>query len=82
MKVRIGYGLGVQGLRDDTSFTSVQVLPGRNPVLVAKEWASLDGSRPAARCPRSGSALRTRASNKPSVSNEATGQSGSTKPFR
>ena len=22
--------------------TSVQVLPGRNPVLVAKEWASLD----------------------------------------
>ncbi len=87
MKVRIGYGLGVQGLRDDTSFgelvdgleergfdslwlserltgdapdpmvglayaagrtrklklgTSVQVLPGRNPAVVAKEWASLD----------------------------------------
>src|SRR3954453_22592179 len=87
MKVRIGYGLGVQGLRDDTSFgdlvdgleargfdslwlserltgdapdpmvglafaagrtrklklgTSVQVLPGRNPAVVAKEGASLD----------------------------------------
>lgn len=87
MKVRIGYGLGVQGLRDSTRFgelvdgleqrgfdslwlserltgdapdplvglafaagrtrklklgTSVQVLPGRNPVVVAKEWASLD----------------------------------------
>ena len=87
MKVRIGYGLGVQGLRDDAGFgdlvdglegrgfdslwlserltgdapdpmvglafaagrtrklklgTSVQVLPGRNPAVVAKEWASLD----------------------------------------
>jgi probable F420-dependent oxidoreductase len=87
MKVRIGYGLGVQGLRDPERFgevvdgleqrrfdslwlserltgegpdplvglafaagrtrklklgTSVQVLPGRNPALVAKEWASLD----------------------------------------
>lgn len=87
MKVRIGFGLGVQGLRDATRFgelvdgleargfdslwlserltgdapdplvglafaagrtrrlklgTSVQVLPGRNPVIVAKEWASLD----------------------------------------
>ncbi len=87
MKVRIGYGLGVQGLRRDGTFgelvdtletlrfdslwlserltgdapdplvglsfaagrtkklklgTSVQVLPGRNPALVAKEWASLD----------------------------------------
>jgi probable F420-dependent oxidoreductase len=87
MKVRIGYGLGVQGLRDSKRFgefvdglesrgfdslwlserltgdapdplvglafaagrtrklklgTSVQVLPGRNPADVAKEWASLD----------------------------------------
>jgi probable F420-dependent oxidoreductase len=87
VKVRIGYGLGVQGLRDAARFgdlvdgleswgfdslwlserltgdapdplvglafaagrtrklklgTSVQVLPGRNPVDVAKEWASLD----------------------------------------
>jgi probable F420-dependent oxidoreductase len=87
VKVRIGYGLGVQGLRDATRFgelvdglesrafdslwlserltgdapdplvglafaagrtrklklgTSVQVLPGRNPAVVAKEWASLD----------------------------------------
>jgi probable F420-dependent oxidoreductase len=87
MKVRIGYGLGVQGLRkggtlpelvdalESNGFdslwlserltgdapdplvglafaagrttklklgTSVQVLPGRNPALVAKEWASLD----------------------------------------
>jgi probable F420-dependent oxidoreductase len=87
VKVRIGYGLGVQGVRDATRFgalvdgleergfdslwlserltgdapdpmvglafaagrtrklklgTSVQVLPGRNPVIVAKEWASLD----------------------------------------
>src|SRR5919198_5527045 len=87
MKVRIGFGLGVQGLRDSARFgelvdglesrgfdslwlserltgeapdplvglafaagrtkklklgTSVQVLPGRNPVVVAKEWASLD----------------------------------------
>jgi probable F420-dependent oxidoreductase len=87
VKVRIGYGLGVQGLRDSGRFgelvdglegrgfdslwlserltgdapdplvglafaagrtsklklgTSVQVLPGRNPVDVAKEWASLD----------------------------------------
>jgi probable F420-dependent oxidoreductase len=87
MQVRIGYGLGVQGLRDPERFgevvdgleqrrfdslwlserltgegpdplvglafaagrtrklklgTSVQVLPGRNPALVAKEWASLD----------------------------------------
>ena len=87
MKVRIGYGLGVQGLRKDGTLpelvdslesngfdslwlserltgdapdplvglgfaagrttklklgTSVQVLPGRNPALVAKEWASLD----------------------------------------
>lgn len=87
MKVRIGFGLGVQGLRDDDRFgqlvdgldrsgfdslwlservagdapdpvvglsfaagrserlklgTSVQVLPGRNPALLAKEWASLD----------------------------------------
>jgi probable F420-dependent oxidoreductase len=87
VKVRIGYGLGVQGLRDSTRFgelvdglesrgfdslwlserltgdapdplvglafaagrtrklklgTSVQVLPGRSPVDVAKEWASLD----------------------------------------
>jgi probable F420-dependent oxidoreductase len=87
MKVRIGFGLGVAGLRDDTRFgelvdaledhgfdslwlservagdapdpvvglafaagrtrhlklgTSVQVLPGRNPALLAKEWASLD----------------------------------------
>jgi probable F420-dependent oxidoreductase len=87
VKVRIGYGLGVQGLRDATQFgelvdglesrgfdslwlserltgdapdplvglafaagrtrklklgTSVQVLPGRNPPDVAKEWASLD----------------------------------------
>ena len=87
MKVRVGYGLGVQGLRDEGRFgtlvdgldrfgfdslwlservagdapdpvvglafaagrsarlklgTSVQVLPGRNPALLAKEWASLD----------------------------------------
>jgi probable F420-dependent oxidoreductase len=87
VKVRIGYGLGVQGLADDTRFgelvdgleahgfdslwlserltagapdpivglsfaagrtrklklgTSVQVLPGRNPVDLAKAWASLD----------------------------------------
>jgi probable F420-dependent oxidoreductase len=87
VKVRVGFGLGVQGLRDSTRFgelvdglesrgfdslwlserltgdapdplvglafaagrtkklklgTSVQVLPGRNPVDVAKEWASLD----------------------------------------
>jgi probable F420-dependent oxidoreductase len=87
MKVRIGFGLGVQGLRDEDRFgqlvdalerfrfdslwlseriagdapdpvvglayaagrteriklgTSVQVLPGRNPVLLAKSWASLD----------------------------------------
>jgi len=87
VKIRIGYGLGVQGLRDPERFgdlvdglesrgfdslwlserltgeapdplvglafaagrtrklklgTSVQVLPGRNPVEVAKEWASLD----------------------------------------
>jgi probable F420-dependent oxidoreductase len=87
MKVRIGVGLGVGGLRDDARFgdfvdaleghrfdslwlservggdapdpviglavaagrttrlklgTSVQVLPGRNPALLAKEWASLD----------------------------------------
>src|SRR5262249_27523740 len=87
VKIRIGYGLGVQGLRDDGRFgelvdglegggfdslwlserltgtapdplvglafaagrtrklklgTSVQVLPGRNPAVVAKEWASLD----------------------------------------
>jgi probable F420-dependent oxidoreductase len=87
VKVRIGVGLGVAGLRDDTRFgdfvdaleghgfdslwlservggdapdpviglsvaagrterlklgTSVQVLPGRNPALLAKEWASLD----------------------------------------
>jgi len=87
VKIRIGYGLGVQGLRDSARFgelvdglesrgfdslwlserltgdapdplvglafaggrtsklklgTSVQVLPGRNPVDVAKEWASLD----------------------------------------
>lgn len=87
MKVRIGVGLGVGGLRDDGRFgafvdaleghgfdslwlservagdapdpvvglafaagrterlklgTSVQVLPGRNPALLAKEWASLD----------------------------------------
>jgi len=86
-KVRIGVGLGVGGLRDDSRFadfvdaleghgfdslwlservgadapdpviglavaagrttrlklgTSVQVLPGRNPALLAKEWASLD----------------------------------------
>jgi len=87
MKVRIGFGLGVAGLRDEGRFgqlvdaldanrfdslwlservagdapdpvvglafaagrtdqlklgTSVQVLPGRNPALLAKEWASLD----------------------------------------
>ena len=87
MKVRIGFGLGVQGLRDDARFpglvddlerlgfdslwlsdrltgtapeplialafaagrtrhlklgTSVLVLPGRNPVVLAKELASLD----------------------------------------
>jgi probable F420-dependent oxidoreductase len=87
MKIRIGYGLGVQGLRRDGTLpelvdgleahgfdslwlserltgdapdpvvglafaagrttklklgTSVQVLPGRNPALLAKEWASLD----------------------------------------
>ena len=87
MKVRIGVGLGVGGLRDDARFgafvdaldghgfdslwlservagdspdpvvglafaagrteklklgTSVQVLPGRNPALLAKEWATLD----------------------------------------
>ena len=87
MKVRVGYGLGVQGLRDEHAFgalvdalegggfdslwlseraggdapdplvglsfaagrsrrlklgTSIQVLPGRNPVLLAKAWASLD----------------------------------------
>lgn len=87
MKTRIGFGLGVQGLRRDGALpelvdgletngfdslwlserltgdapdplvglafaagrttklklgTSVQVLPGRNPALVAKEWASLD----------------------------------------
>ncbi|HEY6318342.1 MAG TPA: LLM class flavin-dependent oxidoreductase [Acidimicrobiia bacterium] len=87
MKVRVGYGLGVQGLRDEERFgslvdgldgcgfdslwlservagdapdplvglsfaagrsarlklgTSVQVLPGRNPALLAKAWASLD----------------------------------------
>ncbi|HEV3452365.1 MAG TPA: TIGR03619 family F420-dependent LLM class oxidoreductase [Acidimicrobiia bacterium] len=87
MKVRVGFGLGVQGLRDDGRFgelvdglegcgfdslwlseraggdapdplvglsfaagrtrrlklgTSVQVLPGRNPALLAKAWASLD----------------------------------------
>jgi probable F420-dependent oxidoreductase len=88
VKVRIGYGIGTQGLADDgrrfgelvdaleargfdsiwcseratgpvpdpiTSLafaagrtrklklgTSVQVLPGRNPVLLAKQWASLD----------------------------------------
>jgi probable F420-dependent oxidoreductase len=87
VKIRVGYGLGVQGLRDPARLgelvdnlerlrydslwlseriggsapdplvglayaagrteklklgTSVQVLPGRNPALVAKEWASLD----------------------------------------
>src|SRR5688572_15914867 len=87
MKVRVGFGLGVQGLRKDGTLpelvdaleanrfdslwlserltgdapdpvvglafaagrtkklklgTSVQVLPGRNPALLAKEWASLD----------------------------------------
>jgi len=87
VKVRVGYGLGVQGLRDEERFgslvdgldgcgfdslwlservagdapdplvglsfaagrsarlklgTSVQVLPGRNPALLAKAWASLD----------------------------------------
>jgi probable F420-dependent oxidoreductase len=87
VKVRIGLGLGVGGLRDDARFgdlvdalegngfdslwlservmgdapdplvglayaagrtqriklgTSVQVLPGRNPALLAKAWASLD----------------------------------------
>jgi len=87
MKVRIGFGLGIAGLRDEARFgelvdaleghgfdslwlservagdapdpvvglafaagrttrlklgTSVQVLPGRNPALLAKEWASLD----------------------------------------
>ena len=87
MKVRVGFGLGVQGLRDESRFgqlvdaleanrfdslwlservagdspdplvglavaagrtarlklgTSVQVLPGRNPALLAKAWASLD----------------------------------------
>lgn len=87
MKVRVGFGLGIAGLRDDGRFgelvdaldgngfdslwlservagdapdpvvglafaagrsttlklgTSVQVLPGRNPALLAKEWASLD----------------------------------------
>jgi probable F420-dependent oxidoreductase len=87
LKVRIGLGLGVAGLRDDRRFwelvdaledrgfdslwlservggdapdplvglafaagrterlklgTSVQVLPGRNPALLAKTWASLD----------------------------------------
>jgi probable F420-dependent oxidoreductase len=87
LKVRIGFGLGIAGLRDPARFgelvdalegngfdslwlservagdapdpvigltfaagrtrrlklgTSVQVLPGRNPVLLAKEWASLD----------------------------------------
>jgi probable F420-dependent oxidoreductase len=87
VKVRIGYGLGVQGLADESRFaslvdglddcgfdslwlservagdapdplvglsfaagrsarlklgTSVQVLPGRNPALLAKTWASLD----------------------------------------
>src|SRR5437762_4959400 len=87
MKVRIGFGLGTQGLRDDERFaglvadlerlgfdslwlserltsptldpivgmafaaghtrnlkigTSVLVLPGRNPALIAKELASLD----------------------------------------
>src|SRR3954462_12766632 len=89
MKVRIGYGIGTQGLADggarfaelidslealgfdslwcseratgpipepmvSLAFaagrtkklklgTSVQVLPGRNPVLLAKQWASLRG---------------------------------------
>ena len=87
MKIRVGYGLGTQGLARADGFgelvdrleergfdslwlservtgdapdplvglafaagrtkklklgTSVQVLPGRNPALVAKEWASLD----------------------------------------
>jgi probable F420-dependent oxidoreductase len=87
LKIRIGLGLGVAGLRDDHRFgelvdaledrgfdslwlservggdapdplvglafaagrterlklgTSVQVLPGRNPALLAKAWASLD----------------------------------------
>ena len=88
MKVRIGYGIGTQGLADggarfaelidaleslgfdsiwcseratgpipepmvSLAFaagrtkklklgTSVQVLPGRNPVLLAKQWSSLD----------------------------------------
>lgn len=87
MKVRIGFGLGIAGLRDEGRFgelvdaleghgfdslwlseriagdapdplvgltfaagrtqrlklgTSVQVLPGRNPALLAKAWASLD----------------------------------------
>ena len=87
MKIRIGLGLGIAGLRDDRRFgelvdalegrgfdslwlservggdapdplvglsfaagrterlklgTSVQVLPGRNPALLAKAWASLD----------------------------------------
>jgi probable F420-dependent oxidoreductase len=87
VKVRVGFGLGVQGLRDEGRFaqlvdgleehhfdslwlservagdtpdpliglsfaagrtrrlklgTSVQVLPGRNPALLAKSWASLD----------------------------------------
>jgi probable F420-dependent oxidoreductase len=87
VKVRIGFGLGIAGLRDERRFgelvdgleehgfdslwlservagdapdpviglsfaagrtkriklgTSVQVLPGRNPALLAKEWASLD----------------------------------------
>jgi probable F420-dependent oxidoreductase len=87
VKVRIGFGLGVQGLRHEDRFgalvdglegngfdslwlservagdspdpvvglsyaagrtkklklgTSVQVLPGRNPALLAKAWASLD----------------------------------------
>ena len=52
---------------DEARHQSCRCFPGGNPVLLAKQWAGLDGCRVAARSRPSGSAWSSRRSSRRSA---------------